>query len=39
MRHRQFAAKTEVMDAAQCKLFEEALAEDLSAAEQKLADL
>jgi transposase len=39
LRHRQFAAKTEAMDAAQRKLFEEAFAEDLSAAEQKLAAL
>ena len=39
LRRRQFAAKTEVMDEAQRKLFEEALAEDLNAAEQKLANL
>lgn len=39
LRHFRFCAKTEAMDAAQAKLFDEANAEDLSAAEQKLAAL
>jgi|GEM_PF-135292 len=39
LRHLRFAAKTEVMDAVQVKLFEEANAEDLAAAQQRLAQL
>ena len=39
LRHLRFAAKTEAMDALQVKLFEEANAEDLAAAEQRLAQL
>lgn len=39
LRHLRFAAKTEAMDAVQVKLFEEANAEDLGAAEQQLAQL
>lgn len=39
LRHLRFGAKTEAMDAVQVKLFEEANAEDLGAAEQQLAQL
>lgn len=39
LRHLRFGAKTEVMDALQIKLFDEANAEDLAAAEQRLAKL
>jgi transposase len=39
LRHLRFGAKTEGMDAAQSKLFEEANAEDLAAAQQQLAQL
>lgn len=39
LRHLRFAAKTEAMDAVQVKLFEEANAEDLGAAEHQLAQL
>lgn len=39
LRRMRFGAKTEAMDAAQVKLFEEANAEDLSAAEQRLKAL
>lgn len=39
LRHLRFAAKTESMDVVQVKLFEEANAEDLGAAEQQLAQL
>ena len=39
LRHLRFGAKTEAMDAVQIKLFEEANAEDLGAAEQQLAQL
>lgn len=39
LRHLRFGAKTEVMDALQIKLFDEANAEDLAAAEQSLAKL
>lgn len=39
LRHLRFSAKTEAMDAVQVKLFEEANAEDLGAAEQQLAQL
>ena len=39
LRHLRFSAKTEGMDAVQAKLFEEANAEDLGAAEQQLAQL
>jgi transposase len=39
LRHLRFAAKTEAMDAVQAKLFEEANAEDLASAEQRLEKL
>lgn len=39
LRHLRFCAKTEAMDALQVKLFEEANAEDLAAAQQRLAQL
>ncbi|OYT91294.1 MAG: IS66 family transposase [Burkholderiales bacterium PBB3] len=39
LRHLRFGAKTEAMDAVQAKLFEEANAEDLGAAEHQLAQL
>ncbi|MBE0474813.1 MAG: IS66 family transposase [Rhodoferax sp.] len=39
LRHLRFAAKTEAMDALQVKLFEEANAEDLADAQQRLAQL
>lgn len=39
LRHLRFCAKTEVMDAVQVKLFEEANAEDLADAQQRLAQL
>ena len=39
LRHLRFSAKTEAMDAVQVKLFEEANAEDLAAAQQQLAQL
>ena len=39
LRHLRFAAKTEAMDAVQAKLFEEANAEDLAAAQQRLSQL
>lgn len=39
LRHLRFAAKTEAMDGVQGKLFEEANAEDLASAQQRLAQL
>ena len=39
LRHLRFAAKTEAMDAVQAKLFEEANAEDLASAQQRLSEL
>jgi transposase len=39
LRHMRFSAKTETMDAVQVKLFEEANAEDLAAAQQRLSQL
>lgn len=39
LRHLRFAAKTETMGAVQVKLFEEANAEDLASAEQRLSQL
>lgn len=39
LRHLRFGAKSEAMDAVQVKLFEEAGAEDLAAAQHKLAQL
>lgn len=39
LRHLRFAAKTETMDAVQVKLFEEANAEDVGAAQHQLAQL
>jgi transposase len=39
LRHMRFSAKTEGMDAVQVKLFEEANAEDLAAAQQRLSQL